>query len=160
ASAGQAPQPYLIARPLDAAQWALYYPPILSAPTGDAPGLTEARQRAAIGDIAGALAALDKAPASATVDTYRAALLLQVGQAEAARGALDRALAADPQDAQALALRSVIQVVQNQQDAALADAQKAVEIAPDSAAARLALSYAQQAHFDLDGARATMQAAV
>ena len=161
ATAGQPPRPYLIARPLDAAQWALYYPPILSAPGGDAPELAEARRLAAAGDVAGALAALDRVPGGgAAIDTYRAALLLEVGQADAARAALERALAADPQDAQALALRAVIRVVQNQPEPALADAERAVELAPDSAAARLALSYAQQARFDLQGARATMEAAV
>ena len=138
AAAGQAPRPYLLARPLDAAQWALYYPPILSAPAGGA------------GEAAGGAAA----------ETYEAARLLGAGQAEAARAVLERALAADPEDARALALRAVIAVVQNQPEPALADATRAVALAPDLAAARLALSYAQQARFDLEGARATMQAAV
>ena len=39
-------------------------------------------------------------------------------------------------------------------------AQKAVEAAPDSATARIALSYAQQARFDLEGARASLEKAV
>ena len=160
ARAGQAPQVALVARPRDAVQWSLYYPPIFSAPPGDAPELLEAQRLAAANDIAGALAALDRAPATPGVQAYRAALLLQVGRVDEARTALDAALAADPQDAQALALRSVIGVVQNERDAALADAQKAVELAPTSAAAKIALSYAQQARFDLDGARATMLQAV
>ncbi|MGE3740564.1 MAG: tetratricopeptide repeat protein [Geminicoccaceae bacterium] len=160
ATDGQPPRPYLLARPLDAAQWALYYPAILSAPAGDAPELAEARRLAAGGDVAAALAALDRAAGGARIDTYRAALLLEVGQADAARAALERVLAAEPQDAQALALRAIIQVVQNQPEPALADAEKAVELAPDSTAARLALSYAQQARFDLQGARATMEATV
>jgi hypothetical protein len=84
ARAGQAPQPYLIARPRDAVQWALFYPPILSAPIGDAPELLEARGLAAAGDIEGALAALDRAPATAGAQTYRASLLLQVGRVDEA----------------------------------------------------------------------------
>jgi tetratricopeptide (TPR) repeat protein len=141
---GQAPQPYLVARPRDAVQWSLYYPPIFSAPPGDTPKL----------------AALDRVPGGgAGVQTYRAALLLQVGRVDEARTALDAALAADPQAGQADALRSIISVVQNQRDEALADAQKAVELDPKSAAAKIALSYAQQAQFNITGARQTMQQA-
>ena len=39
-------------------------------------------------------------------------------------------------------------------------AQQAVEAAPDSATAQIALSYAQQARFDLEGARASLEKAV
>ena len=39
-------------------------------------------------------------------------------------------------------------------------AQQAVQAAPESATARTALSYAQQARFDLEGARATLEEAV
>ena len=163
ATPGQAPQPYLIARPRDAVQWSLFYPPIFSTPPGGAPDLEPAQRLAAGGDIAGALTALDQVPGSAgnaNLQAYRAALLLQVGRADEARGAIDAALAADPSSADALALRAVIGVVQNERDAALADARKAVELAPTSAAAKTALSYAQQATFDIEGARATMEQAV
>ncbi|MFL5338459.1 MAG: FecR domain-containing protein, partial [Geminicoccaceae bacterium] len=163
AAPGQAPKPYLVVRPRDAVQWSLFYPPIFSTPPGNAPDLVQAQQRAASGDVAGALAALDKLPESRrtpSVQAYRAALLLQVGRAQEARAAIDTALAADPNAADALALRAVVQVVQNERDAALADARKAVELAPNSAAAKIALSYAQQAAFDLNGARATMEQAV
>ena len=162
ARAGQAPQAYLVARPRDAVQWSLYYPPIFSAPPGDGPELAEAQRLAAAGDIAGALAALDRSPgrAGAAEQTYRAALLLQVGRAVEANAALDAALKADPGSSDALALRAVIGVVQNEREPALADARKAVELAPSSAAAKIALSLAQQATFDIEGARATMVQAV
>ncbi len=39
-------------------------------------------------------------------------------------------------------------------------AKKAVEADPKSASARIALSYAQQANFDLEGARASLEEAV
>ena len=97
---------------------------------------------------------------SAAAQTYRAALLLQVGRAAEANAALDAALAADPESSDALALRAVIGVVQNEREQALADARKAVELAPSSAAAKTALSLAQQATFDIEGARATMLQAV
>ena len=163
ATPGQPPRPFLVARPRDAVQWSLFYPPIFSAPPGNAPDLEAAQRLAAGNDIAGALAALDQLPGGgreAPVQAYRAALLLQVGRADDARAAIDAALAADPNSADALALRAVIGVVQNERDAALADARKAVELAPTSAAAKTALSYAQQAVFDIEGARATMQQAV
>jgi tetratricopeptide (TPR) repeat protein len=163
ATPGQAPQPLLIARPRDAVQWSLYYPPIFATPPGGAGDLAAAQRLADGGDVAGAIRALDALPdggRDATAQTYRAALLLQVGRAEEARGAIDAALAADPAAADALALRAVIGVVQNERDAALADARKAVELAPTSAAAKTALSYAQQAVFDIEGARATMEQAV
>jgi tetratricopeptide (TPR) repeat protein len=163
ATPGQPPQPFLIARPRDAVQWSLYYPPIFAAPPGAAPELADAQRLAAGGDIAGAVAALDALPdagRNAAVQAYRAALLLQVGRADEARVAIDAALAANPASADALALRAVIGVVQNERDAALADARKAVELAPTSAAAKTALSYAQQAVFDVEGARATMEQAV
>ena len=163
ATPGQAPQPFLIARPRDAVQWSLYYPPIFATPPGGEGEFAAAQRLAAGNDIAGAIQALDALPdggRSAAAQTYRAALLLQVGRAEEARAAIDAALAADPAAADALALRAVIGVVQNERDAALADATKAVELAPTSAAARTALSYAQQAVFDIEGARATMEQAV
>jgi tetratricopeptide (TPR) repeat protein len=163
ATPGQPPQPFLIARPRDAVQWSLYYPPIFAAPPGTAPELADAQRLAAGGDIAGAVAALDALPdagRSAAAQAYRAALLLQVGRADEGRVAIDAALAADPASADALALRAVIGVVQNERDAALADARRAVELAPTSAAAKTALSYAQQAVFDVEGARATMEQAV
>ena len=50
--------------------------------------------------------------------------------------------------------------MQDRRDAALADARRAVELSPDSAAARIALSYAQQATFQLEAARATLREAV
>jgi predicted Zn-dependent protease len=51
-------------------------------------------------------------------------------------------------------------VVQNRKAAALADARRAVELSPDSGAARIALSYALQANFQLEEARATLREAV
>ena len=50
--------------------------------------------------------------------------------------------------------------MQNDKEKALTLAQKAVEADPRSATARIALSYAQQARFDLEGARASIEEAV
>ena len=59
----------------------------------------------------------------------------------------------DPNNSDALALQSIIAIVQNDKDKALALAKKAANAAPKSATAWIALSYANQARFDLEGAR-------
>ena len=51
-------------------------------------------------------------------------------------------------------------MAQNERDRALEDAQRGVELSPRSAAARIALSYAEQARFRIEQARETMQQAV
>lgn len=165
AAAGGAPQLDTIVRQNDAVQWTLYYPPLLAAPaTPTASGnatLDAARAASAAGDPQGALALIAQTPAAqrgAELELLNASLLLSVGRVDAARGAIDTVLAADPKAALALALRATIEVVQNQRDAALADAEAAVA-AGDSAATRIALSYAQQSHFRLEAARDTMRAA-
>lgn len=169
ARSGEAPQPYLRIRPRDAVEWALHYPPVLAltAPDGEilgteaAPARREVMRLARAGDTAGALAALDRAPADGpAADLLRAALLLDVGRVDAARTAIDRALAAEPGSGAAYALLAVIDVAQNRTEAALANGRRAVELSPRSAAARIALSYARQAAFDLAGARDDLLQAV
>ena len=83
-----------------------------------------------------------------------------MGRVDEAKVDIDRALRLDPNDSQALALQTIIAIVQNDKERAFAVAKKAVEAAPDSATAQIALSYAQQARFDLDGARASLEKAV
>ena len=87
---------------------------------------------------------------------YQAALLLSVGRVDQARQIIDRAIAENTSAGLAYALRAVIEVVQNEKAAALKDAQLGVKLEPDLAAPRIALSYAQQANFDLKGARETL----
>jgi len=170
AEAGKAPAPYVLVQPRDAVQWALYYPPILAAlggqqgqsqPEVSAP-LAEAYAMVGRRDVAGALAALERSPAKdrdAQYYTFRSALLLNVGQAAEAQADIDRALAVDPQAGLAYALRAIINVVQNRKDEALADAEQAVKLNPNETAPKIALSYAQQAHFRLDAARDTLLSA-
>ncbi len=167
ALAGQAPRPFVMVRPRDAVQWGLYYPPILAiSGTYHGPGVTGLRPELALvldrvtkRDITGAFAALNRVPRGrrdATFLLYEAALLLSVGRVDQARGVIDQALAQNPRAGLAYALRAVIEVVQNDKAAALADAQRGVELEPKAAAPRIALSYAQQANFDLKGARDTL----
>ena len=68
-------------------------------------------------------------------------------------------LAKDPKAGLAYALRAIIEVVRNERPQALASAEKAVALTP-SAAAKIALSYAQQADFRLEAARDTLLSAV
>ena len=84
---------------------------------------------------------------------------LAVGQVDSANALLDQVLAANASDSDALALKSIIAVTQNDKAAALTLASQAVSADPISAAAYIALSYAQQAHFDLSGALNSLQQA-
>lgn len=166
AEPGKAPAPYVLVRPRDAVQWALYYPPILAAQAGQTqqqpgapPVLADALALAGRGDATGALDLLDGVPAEqrdAQHHLYRSALLLDVGSIEEASAAIDQATAADPDAGLAYALRAVIDVVQNRKEAALTNARRAVGLSPELSAPKIALSYAQQANFDLDGARETL----
>jgi len=139
ALAGKAPVLTVVARPRDAVQWALYYPPVIYFPP-------------------------EKSPALLTDDprflTYRASQLLSVGRVGEAKANIDKTLRIDPNFSDALALLSIIAVVQNDKEAALNQAQKAVSAEPQSATAQIALSYARQARFDLEGARTSIETAV
>lgn len=136
---GEAPLPFVLVRPEEAVQWALHYPPVLS-----------------LRELPPDLDDLPPESDDAGVQIQRAALLLDVGRVEAAREAIDRALALAPESGTALALLAVIDVVQNRGDEALATATRAVELEPGAAAPRVALSYARQAAFDIEGARDTL----
>ncbi|MGH7146848.1 MAG: tetratricopeptide repeat protein [Nitrospiraceae bacterium] len=134
AEKGKAPAYRTVVNPRDAVQWALYYPPVLDVSPDEAVRENDPRS------LAG-----------------RAARSLSVGRVDEATADLDRALKLDPQNSDALALQSVIAVVQNDKDKAMTLAQQAVAADPNSASAKTALSYAQQARFDLDGARKTLE---
>jgi tetratricopeptide (TPR) repeat protein len=91
---------------------------------------------------------------------YRASELLAVGRFDEAEREIDRALSLQPQYSEALALQAIIAVVQNEKEKGLSAAKQAVQVDPNSATAQIALSYAQQANFDLEGARASLEKAV
>ena len=169
AKAGKAPQPYFMVKPRDAVQWTLYFPPLFAVlggaqqlPTDVSPAVKQALDLVSRGDIPGALAFLDRVPVSqqnANFHLFRAALFLDVGRADEARANIDKALAKDPKAGLAYALRSIIEVVDNQRPQALASAKKAVALS-QSAAAKIALSYALQADFRLEAARDALLSAV
>jgi tetratricopeptide (TPR) repeat protein len=140
AEAGKAPVLVVVVRPRDAVQWALYYPPVMYRPPEK---ITP-----------------EEAMRDPRLLAQRASQLLAVGRVDEAKADLERALSLDPKYSDAYALQSIIAVVQNDKEKALALAQKAVETGPKSATARIALSYAQQARFDLEGARKSIEEAV
>jgi tetratricopeptide (TPR) repeat protein/opacity protein-like surface antigen len=130
---GKAPYMRTVVSPIDAVQWSLYYPPVMTA-HGVSP--------------------------DAQAPLQNAASLLSVGRVDEARASIDKALEQDPNAGLAYALRAVINVVQNNNDQALADGKQAVAMNPDSPAAMIALSYAQQASYQIPAARDTLLQAV
>lgn len=135
AKKGQAPVLTTVAKPRDAVQWALYYPPIAYAP---------------------GKAAMAVDPSNPAFLANRAANALAVGNIDAAGADLDKAVSIDPGFADALALQSIVALVLNDKEKALALADKAVAADPKSSAAHIARSYALQARFDLEGARQSL----
>jgi tetratricopeptide (TPR) repeat protein len=142
AQADKAPVMRVVAKPRDAVQWALYYPPVMY---GISPEVIELNPEE-IGDP--------------LILVQRAALLLAVGQVEAALVDLDRALSIDPNNGNALALQSIVAIVQNDKDKALELARKSSEAAPQSATSWIAFSYASQGRFNLEDARDHLYEAV
>ncbi len=156
AGQGQAPAA-LTLRPLDAVQWALYFPQIVNAPPAVAATLPESAQRsvqlAEQGQYSAALGAWP--PGLDALRAERAGWHLGVGRVNEAQ-----ALLQGDDSASALAVRSLIQVVRNQAPEALTTAGRAAAADPQSAAAQLALSYARQALRDLPAALSAAQQAV
>jgi tetratricopeptide (TPR) repeat protein len=169
---GQPPTPVALVRPRDAIQWALHYPSVLDDAPADFPDLPgedwPALVRRSItafraGDLAGSFAALSSARPGIRDPrflAYRARLLLAVGGVDEAAADLEDVLRSAPGHPEALALLASIAVVQGRNAEALRLAQAAVNADPTSGVARIALSYAQQAHFDLAGALTSVEAAV
>ncbi|MGH8489428.1 MAG: tetratricopeptide repeat protein [Gammaproteobacteria bacterium] len=170
AQAGKAPQLRTVVRPRDAVHWALYHPPVLYfRPDEFPPGpgwqgmirhSIDLYSRGDLGNALDSIATLPETISDPRFFAYRASLMLAVGRVEEANADIGRALNLNPNDSNALALQTIIAVVQNEKDEALTLAQRAVQQAPNSATALIALSYAQQARFDLEGARASLEKAL
>jgi tetratricopeptide (TPR) repeat protein len=170
AASGKAPVLTVVARPRDAVQWALYYPPVLYFRPDEFPAgsdwqgtIRRSSDAYSSGDLRRAFEILQTAPRDANDPrfyAYRAHLLLAVGQVDDARADISRALQSAPNDANAWALQSIIAVAQGDKQAARDAAERSVAAAPNSATPHIAMSYAQQAAFDLAGARASLQKAV
>ena len=134
ALAGQGPERIDI-RPADAVRWALYYEPVLPPAS---------------------LQQLEQVPLASRDASYfirRSSTLLSVGRVDEASADLATARTLDPKSGDVYALNAVIDIAQNNRERALENARRAVSLSPQSVSARLALSYALQASFNLEAAR-------
>ncbi len=169
ARAGEPPIVKAVAHPADAVQWAMYYPPIpdadiegaLSAFGPESTVLKASLQAYRAGDLAGAFACLRNVPEvhEPAFYSYRALLYLSAGRVAEASSDLKKALEIDPGYGYAVSLQSIMAISWNKKDEALALARRAVSMNPRSAAPLVALSYAQQARFDLEGTLASLNKA-
>ena len=140
ASKGQAPQVRAIKiNPQDAVQWLLYYPPVLDGQTVNEKSLKTESSDSLI---------------------YKAAKLLNLGQAYEAQEEINQAKLFTPDNADLLALEAVIAIAKNRSEKAFKLASLAVKQDSKSIAAKIALSYALQARFKLQTAVKTMEEAV
>jgi len=137
AGGGEPPAVKVLVKPIDAVQWALYYPP-LSEP-GPGVGPDQRCEQSAPDERGRCL-------------MVRAEQRLRVGQVNEAEADIDASLKLVRDDSDADALGSVISVVKNEKQKALALAQHATQLNPVNPRAWIALSYAQQASFKLEDA--------
>ncbi len=160
---GQAPRARIDLKPADAVNWALYYPPLLPYSVPDAaiaPALHAAMQNYRQGRVDLALSALDRTPPAEQSSAFlkaRAAIRLTAGQSQLAMQDIQTLRAGNANDADALALESIMALTQNRKADALNLAERAVTANPQSATAYSALSYSQQAGFELEKALAAAQ---
>ncbi|MEQ1637557.1 MAG: tetratricopeptide repeat protein [Methylococcales bacterium] len=157
---GQAPRVQINVKPEDAVNWALYYPPILPYP--DAATVIDSSIRKAIqdyrqGHVDVAITQLDSLSAEQQTPYFykvRAAMHLTAGLDKLALQDIQVLLAKNPNDAEALALKSIRALTQNHKEEAYTLATQAVAANSQSASAYSALSYIEQGQFHLDKAQA------
>lgn len=133
----------VLVSPVDAVQWALYYPPLDATPMAE-------------------LADCERLTAAARTSCLaaRASALLRLGRVDEAERDIAAAESAARPSGETLALLAVIRLAKNDKPGALALAERAVARDHNSPRARLALSYAHQAGFRLQEAlQAASQAA-
>ena len=135
---GKAPVKRVVVRPRDAVTWSLYYPKVL--------GGADAERLNAMGDGGKAL--------------NEASELLSTGQVSQAGILIGGVRDREPNNAVALALASVIEVVADHKQEATRLARRAYESDADSVAAALAMSFALQAEFKISEARKMAETAV
>lgn len=134
-------------------QWTLYYPPVMVfnpenyrgvLPEAEQSRLTRSMAAYGRGNLVEAFALIEglgDGIADVRFFGYRAGLSLTVGRVEKALAGIGKVLELDAGNSEALALRSIIAVVQNRKYAAVMDARRAVASRPDSPTALIALSY-------------------
>ncbi|MES9851901.1 MAG: tetratricopeptide repeat protein [Candidatus Thiodiazotropha sp. L084R] len=151
---GEAPVVSQVISPLDAVQWTLYYPPIIDfsdQKNTTNQDLLDSYAAYRKGNFTEAFKILDEAAVTTDASTlrYRASLNLAVGDIQVAESEIKHLIALDPQNADALALSSIIATTQHRSDDAMSSAEQALSNDPKSVPAHLALSYARQSRFEL-----------
>ena len=132
-AAAQSPPEYVrVVTPRDAVHWTLYYPALLDSSFSGAQEGVRSRLVEAQG-------------------------CLTTGRVTEAQTILENVLSDDPGNADALALLAIIAVVQNNHEQALGLARQAADLSEHSPAAGLALSYARQVVFDVQGALSVLE---
>ena len=144
AGPGEPPAIKVLIKPVDAVQWALYYPPLSEPGLGVGP------------DQQCDQPAPDERSRCLMV---RAEQRLRVGRVDEAQADIDSSLKLVPDSSDAEALLSVIKVAKNDKQRGSALAQRATQLDPVNPRAWIALSYAQQASFKLEDAVASAQQA-
>ena len=168
---GEAPALRTHVQPWSAVSWALHYPvitdfttlPAAQLPEPWSTALTRSIAHYRAGEIPAALTALTLPSddfANDLISVYRAGLYLMAGQVTPASSDLENALKLNPANGEAIALKAIIAVINNQTEQALTLADKAIQASPEAFAPLLAKSYAQQAAFNLQQALATAERAV
>ena len=143
----------------DAVQWTLYYPPVIDYTTTSQNAsystLKPIIDRFQDNDIAGVFEQLNNISEDKRNTDYHilyASLLLTVGQVEQAQQHLNQVPHDSQQNANVLALRSIIALAKNDQPRALKLAEQAQQVNPQTATPKIALSYVHQSLFDFDKA--------
>ncbi|MCB1984292.1 MAG: TonB-dependent receptor [Burkholderiales bacterium] len=134
----QPPRQEAVINLVDAVKWSLHYPTVIEFWTNLNAGTGKNN--------------IDKQIA-------KAARLLTLGSVDEANRLITGVLTLEPKHSDAYALRAIIALTQNNKIQALEFAQNSVTLDANSAAARLALSYVQQAHFEIEEALDSVQQA-
>jgi len=153
----------LVLKPEDAVQWSLYYPPIIDVETFDNTAFSSSIKLYQQGNSYQALIMLDTVPKGKQGADYlvlKASLLLTLGDVKNAIIQIDRALLKQVNNSSAIALQAIIAITKNRKTEGLRLAQKAVNADPQSATAKIALSYSYQSQFKLREAQLATQEAV
>lgn len=132
----QPPRKEIILNPIDAVQWTLHYPTIIEYWLDNR-----------------------KDKHHTAIEIAESARLLALGSVDGAEEIIAQILQSDSANSDAHALSAIIALTQNDKAQALEFAQTAVILDTNSAAAKLALSFVQQAHFEIEETLANVQQA-
>ncbi len=158
--AGEAPYKEVMIHPQDAVSWSLTYPPILSKATlrhAD-PATLKAFSQWLGGKPRKALeqlGSIDQRPLTEEQRLLKAAALLSAGRVQASANTLKPL----QKNATALSILAIIDLVNNRHTEAEEKISQALATAPDSPTPLVALSYLQQARFEIPAAVESMKKA-